>query len=224
MPVVSSPFLFYDHLRMMNETSSPAPTWADSFLPAADRVLYPLTLGITAVVWSFQLFEFFKGGAYRPQHFFTEGYLAVLAAYGAQRETAKWMGVEATSILLRRGELYVGLWVATWLFMTATANLHPDFAMPVELLKIVMGVLGIFAATTVSSGLRSRKARAKIDLRQAILDLFKQRKDLSAQEAANVLGISRAGAWKQLETLVKDGIAAQQDSNNLRERRYSLSK
>lgn len=204
-------------------TPPPPPSWADSFLPAADRVLYPLGLATTFVVWGFQLYEFFKGGAYRPQNLFAEGYLAILAAYGAQREASKWLGVEAMAIQLRRGELFVGLWVMTWLALAAVGNLEPRFQMPEELLKIMMGVLGIFALTSVSSGLRSRSAKAQPERRQAILDLVKQRESISAQEAAAAIGISRPGAWKQLETLVNEGVVVQQTSANSRTRRYSLA-
>jgi hypothetical protein len=223
-------FLSYHLPQMVTRTNPTEPppeapvTWADSFLPAADRVLYPLCLATTAVVWGFQLYEFWQGGAFRPRFPFAEGYLAVVGAYGAQREASKWLGVQATGNQRRRGELFVGLWVATWLALTAVGNLQPRFAMPGELMSTMLGVLGIFAVTSISSGLRSRSARARPDLRQAILGLLAQHDSISAQDAATSLNVSRPGAWKQLEALVKDGLAVQQASANSRERRYALKK
>ena len=99
-----------------------------------------------------------------------EGYLAVLTAYAAQRESAKWLGVQDTAVRLRRGELYVGLWVATWLAVTSICNLHPGLAMPTELLRLMLSVLGVFAVSSVSSGLRQRTKQSRLDVRQAILD------------------------------------------------------
>jgi len=200
------------------KTSEPVavPSWAAAFLPAADRVLYPLTLGITVVVWA--------GGSFRPRYPFMEGYLAVLTAYAAQRESAKWLGVQDTAVRLRRGELYVGLWVATWLALTAICNLNPRFAMPTELLRIMLSVLGVFAVSSVSSGLRQRTKESRLDVRQALMDLLSRKQPISALDASRELGISRTTTWRMLETLVKEGLVIQDNNAALRDRRYNLKK
>jgi hypothetical protein len=94
---------------MAESSSTPNPR---AFLATVDRVLYPLTVGYTAVILGFQIYEFVQGGMYRPRYPFAEVYLGLLAAYAAQREGAKWLGADEASMRLRRGELFVGLWFA----------------------------------------------------------------------------------------------------------------
>lgn len=197
-------------------------------LKVADRVLYPSTVGCTLVILGFQLWEFWQGGAFRPRWPFAEGYLAILTAYAAQRELTKWKNIDEPSVRLRRGELYVALWIALWIAITAIANLYPQFTMPSELRTIMLGVLGIFAATGISSGLRQRRDSTKSEntegpaRRETLLKIIQERGSINSEEAAEALSIPKASAWRLLETLEKEGILIQEASSNPRERRYRL--
>lgn len=202
-------------------------------LKAADRVLYPSTLGCTAVILGFQVWEFWQGGDYRPRWPFAEVYLAVLTAYAAQRELSKWKGIDEPSIRLRRGELYVALWIAAWLTTTAIANLYSRFTLPSELKTITLGVLGIFAATGVSAGLRQKREAGRsasdesgnaAERRAALLKLLAERGSLNSEEAAQSLGTSAVSAWRLLEALEKEDAVVQEPSSDPRQRRYRLKK
>ncbi len=203
---------------------------SDSFLRTIDRVLYPITLGYTAVIFGFQLYEFFKGGRYTPRCPFGDVYLALLTAYAAQREGAKWLGSDEALMRIRRGEIFIGLWFALYLAVVACSNLSNRWVLPGELKTITLGVLGIFAATGLSSGLRHvrqsnrmpRMDQAESDRRVRMIVLLKERGSLSSQEAAEALGVSQPTAWRILENLVKTGRARQIESDNLRDRRYAL--
>ncbi len=198
-------------------------------MAAVDRVLYPITVGYTLVIFGLMLYEFFQGGAYKPMYPIGDVYLALLTAYAAQREGVKWLGDDEAAMRIRRGELFVGAWFAVYLFLWAIANLFPRWALPGELKTITLGVLGIFVATGISSGIRQRRSRSgeagalNSDRRHVILRLLNERKSLSSTEAATTLGISQSSAWRILETLVKEGLAQQQDGANNREKRYILS-
>jgi hypothetical protein len=98
----------------MNTQTKPEPSKTPApLLHAIDRVLYPITLGYTFVIFAFMVYEFWMGGLYRPRLPFADVYLTLLTAYAAQREGTKWLGAEEPATRLRRGELFVALWFAT---------------------------------------------------------------------------------------------------------------
>ncbi len=224
---------------MNTDTSQPSGTTPQvqsrTFLHAMDRALYPITLGYTAVIFAFQLYEFFKGGTYASRVPWGDVYLALLGGYAAQREGAKWLGADESIMRLRRGELFIGLWFALYLALAACANLSTRWSLPQELKTITLGVLGIFAATGVSASLRqaSRKTpgaasppldQAASDRRVRLIRLLNEQGPLTSEEVAARLGISQPTAWRSLEDLVKTGNARQSPSSNTRERRYEIAK
>jgi len=242
--LVSGPFHFR-HSRLfptiggMITTPSPASDSASAtsstghtFLSAVDRVLYPITLGYTGVILGFQVYEFCQGGVYRPRYPGAEVYLTLLTAYAAQREGVKWLGADETLMRLRRGELFVGLWFAVYLLMWAMANLSMRWVLPSELQMVTLGVLGIFVATGVSSGLRSRSARPRaaaagetptVDRKETVLKLLKDMGPLSSSEVAQRLGWSQPTAWRTLEELEKDKRVTQDGTGNPSQRRYRIA-
>jgi hypothetical protein len=202
-----------------------------SFLRAIDRVLYPITLGYTAVIFGFQLYEFSQAGAYTPRYPFGDVYLPLLTAYAAQREGANWLGQDESMMRIRRGELFIGLWFALYLAMIACANFSARWVLPGELKTIALGVLGIFAATGISASVRQarstgtakpRMEQEENDNRVKMIELLQQRGTISSYEAAEALAISQPTAWRTLEKLVETGRARQIESGNSRERRYAL--
>lgn len=215
----------------MTETATPAEKSAGaSFLRAVDRVLYPITLGYTGVILGFQLYEFFQGGAFQPRYPMADVYLALLTAYAAQRESSKWMGEDEAARRVRRGELFVGLWFALYLALWALGNLSSGWILPQELKTITLGVLGVFVATGVSSGLRLRAGRtlekvsaSDSDRRVQLLRLLNERGPLSAEGAADALGWPKTSTWRVLEALEKEGRVVQDASRDSRERRYRVA-
>jgi hypothetical protein len=200
-----------------------------SFLAAIDRVLYPITVGYTFVILGFVLAEWALGGRFRPRFEFGDVYLALLGAYAAQREGSKWLGADEASVRLRRGEMFVGLWFAVYLFVIAAANVSSRWAMPQELKAITLGVLGIFAATGISAVGRQLQGRRKsagpvlsADHGQAALKLLQEHGSLTSAEIASRLSVSTASAWRLLENLEKEGQVRQEAADNPRDRRYRL--
>jgi hypothetical protein len=121
--------------------------------------------------------------------------------------------------------------------MLALANLSARWAMPADLKAITLGVLGIFAASGVSAGIRKATGRtasegpahggaegapSAADRRVQLLRLLAERGPLSAEEAAHELGVVRSTAWRMLEALEKEGRVTQSAANNPNERRYSI--
>jgi len=159
---------------------TPVPDPGASFFRAVDRVLYPLTIGATVVILGMQVYEFLQGGAYRPRYPYAAVYLPLLTAYSAQREGAKWKGEEWMAERLRRGELYVGSWVAAWL-----------------------------AITTISAGIRqSRPGRGQAATNrrdQAMRTITERGVPVTSDEVAQELKVSPVTAWRLLEDLVKEG-------------------
>jgi hypothetical protein len=118
------------------------------------------------------------------------------------------------------------LWFALYIAIIACANLSARWTVPVELKGIVLGVLGIFAVTGVSTGLRQSRgagagAAAEVDRKEQVLKLLSDRGPMSAPDAATAIGVSTATAWRALEDLVKAGKARQTDSPDPRNRRYT---
>jgi hypothetical protein len=196
-------------------------------LTTVDRVLYPLTVVYTLVLLGFQVYEFWKGGVYQPRVPFAQVYLALLTAYAAQREGAKWLGDSEAATRLRRGELFVALWFATWLAMASLCNLSGRFVLPKELNVITLGVLAVFAGTGVSAAARQARGKGKAvetaDRRQKLLQLLKDRGPLTSEEAAPALGVSQSTAWRLLEGLEKEGRVRQTAANSPHGRRYELA-
>jgi hypothetical protein len=200
-----------------------------SFLRTMDRVLYPITLGYTSVIFLFQIYEFAMAGAYRPRYEFGDVYLALLTAYAAQREGAKWLGADEAEIRIRRGEIFIGLWFALYLAIIACSNLSLRWVLPQELKRITLGVLGVFAVTGVSAGLRRSRDNSSAsggnghELRESqILVLLRDRGPLTSYEIADALSIPQATAWRTLEKLEKAGRITQTAASNPQGRRYSL--
>jgi hypothetical protein len=166
-------------------------------------------------------------GMFRPKYEFGDVYLALLTAYAAQREGAKWLGGNEPQMRIRRGEIFIGLWFALYIAIIACANLSARWTVPMELKGIVLGVLGIFAVTGVSTGLRQSRgagaAAAEVDRKEQMLKLLSDRGPTSAPEAAMAIGVSTATAWRTLEDLVKAGKVRQTDSPDPRNRRYTTS-
>jgi hypothetical protein len=196
-----------------------------------DRVLYPITLGYTVVIFGFQVYEFFQGGAYKSRHPFGDVYLTLLTTYAAQREGSKWLGADEATMRIRRGEVFIGLWFALYLAMIACSNLYPQYALPEELKTITLGVLGVFAATGISTGLRQQRTAAarkpamnqeESNNRVRMILLLRERGSMSAPEAGEALGISTPTAWRILEDLVKTGQAKQTEAVDPKDRRYTL--
>ncbi len=199
------------------------------FMAAVDRLLYPATVGYTLVILGFVFYEFSQGGRYQLRLPFGDVYLVLLTAYAAQREGSKWFGADEAAMRIRRGEIFVGIWLAVYLFMAAMANVSTRWAMPSELKTITLGVLGIFVATGVSSGIRSRlrplagSSSVTADRRAEVLQLVEARGSVSAEEVMEALTIPKTSAWRILETLEKEGVLRQDDSSDSRNRRYRRS-
>lgn len=201
------------------------------FLTAIDRVLYPITLGYTVVILGFVIYEFLQGGRFQPRFPFSDVYLALLTAYAAQREGTKWLGADESTMRIRRGELFVGIWFAVYLAMVAIANLSPRWILPGELKTITLGVLGIFAVTGISSGVRERVSRSKANpaisselsgRKEQVLQILRSCGPMSADGVAENLGVVPSTAWRILEGLEKEGSIKQDQSSDPRNRRYHL--
>jgi hypothetical protein len=207
-------------------STSPEST-GQSFLKTIDRILYPIVFGFTVVILCFQVYEFWKGGAYQPRYPAAQVYLTLLTAYAAQREGGKWLGANEVMARARRGELFVGLWFALYLAIWAIANLSSRWVMPQELQAITLGVLAVFVGTGVSSGLRQRSSRSEAqgkesDRRMLILRMVAEKGPINAEAVAQELGVVRSTAWRALEALVKEGRVVQEQAANTHDRLYRM--
>ena len=136
-------------------------------------------------------------------------YIALLGAYAADKEIRRWAGTPEPP---RKGSFFVYLWLLFYLIAFMLRSFRPEFALPEELGKVVLQVLGIFFGSRASKYIwESRRAD---DGRQTtydggrpakILDMIKAQGQVTNREVADALHVSAASSKRILADLVDRG-------------------
>ncbi|MCX6992873.1 MAG: winged helix-turn-helix transcriptional regulator [Kiritimatiellaeota bacterium] len=173
-------------------------------------VLFPLLTFYTVVYLGLIAAEFFLRGAFILPPGLMPVYIALTAAYAADKEIRRWAGTPEPP---RKGSFFVYLWLLFYLVAFMIRSFRPEFGLPAELGNVVLQVLGIFFGSRTSKYIW--EARRTPDTgpektddgeRQAkILDMIKAQGQVTNREVADALHVSAASAKRILADLVDRG-------------------
>lgn len=172
-------------------------------------VLFPLLTFYTVVYLGLIAAEFVLRGAFLLPPGLMPVYIALTAAYAADKEIRRWAGTPEPP---RKGSFFVYLWLLLYLIAFMLRSFRPEFALPEELGKVVLQVLGIFFGSRASKYIwEARWADDGLQTtddggRQAkILDMIKAQGQVTNREVADALHVSAASAKRILADLVDRG-------------------
>ncbi len=98
--------------------------------------------------------EFITHGKFKITYETTVIYLGFLGTYVATKEIGKWCGQLVH--IDRPGELLMYVWGFSALIMSVIKFFYPACEYPGELIRVVLGVLAVFATSGVSKAIRNK--------------------------------------------------------------------
>ncbi len=110
-------------------------------------VLFPLLTLYTLAYLALMGYDFAAKEAFDIPSGLMAVYITLVLAYAADREIRRWIGKE---IPLRKGTLFVYLWLVFYLVVFMIRSLKPEYTLPNDLTKVTLQVLGIFFGSKLS--------------------------------------------------------------------------
>lgn len=133
-------------------------------------------------------------------------YMALLAAYAADKEIRRWAGKTEPQ---RRGSVFVYLWCLLYLAFFIFSFFRREFTLPNEMAVVTLRVLGIFfgakASKYIHEGFLSKNAPVPDHQLAAVLALFEGRERIARQDIVENLKVSASTANRRLEELERQG-------------------
>lgn len=172
-------------------------------------VLFPLLTIYTVVYMALMTVEFFLHGALKAPARMMPVYIALVAAYAADKEIRRWAGATEPA---RKGSIFVYLWLLFFMGASMLAMFRPEFVLPADLDLVAMQVLGIFFGSKASKVVHDiRQARtmtpAELESREAqVLELIRARGRITRKEVMAEMRISHTTANRILSEMEKGGL------------------
>lgn len=110
-------------------------------------VLFPILTLYTLAYMALMGYDFATKEAFEIPPGMMAVYITLVLAYSADREIRRWIGKE---IPLRKGTLFVYLWLVFYLVVFMIQSLKPEYTLPNDLTKVTLQVLGIFFGSKLS--------------------------------------------------------------------------
>jgi len=110
-------------------------------------VLFPLLTLYTLAYLALMGYDFAAKEAFEIPAGLMAVYTTLLLAYAADKEIRRWVGKELPS---RKGAIFVYLWLVFYLVTFIVHSLKSEYALPDDLTKVALQVLGIFFGSKVS--------------------------------------------------------------------------
>lgn len=135
-------------------------------------------------------------------------YIALVGAYAADKEIRRWAGAAEPP---RKGAFFVYLWLLFFLGAFLLQSFRPEFALPPELDKVVLQVLGIFFGSKVSKSIYNARLLpeaeriAREGQEGQVIDLLKTRGRITRKEVAEHLAVSPSTSYRLLYALEQQG-------------------
>ena len=170
-------------------------------------VLFPLLTFYTVVYLGLIAAEFVLHGAFILPPGLMPVYIALTAAYAADKEIRRWAGTPEPP---RKGSFFVYLWLLFYLIAFMIRAFRPEFALPEELGKVVLQVLGIFFGSRASKYIWEAHGKTVADSElpergEQVLELIRIKGRITNREVADALHVSAASAKRILADLVDRG-------------------
>jgi len=167
-------------------------------------VLFPLLTFYTVVYLGLIAAEFVLHGAFILPPGLMPVYIALTAAYAADKEIRRWAGTPEPP---RKGSFFVYLWLLFYLVAFMMRSFRPEFALPEELGKVVLQVLGIFFGSRASKYIWESRGKTMDDSElpergKQVLELIRIKGRITNREVADALHVSAASAKRILADLV----------------------
>lgn len=170
-------------------------------------ILFPLLTLYTVAYLGLMAAEFVLRGAFVVPAGMMPVYIALVGAYAADKEIRRWAIGDQPS---RKGALFVYLWMLFFLAAFVLHSFRVDFAMPGELSKVVLQVLGIFFGSRASKyihGAHRSQDPEVIGLRETeILEIIKGSGKVTTRDVAAKLQISHRTASRLLTGMADKGL------------------
>lgn len=170
-------------------------------------ILFPLLTFYTVAYLGLMVADFILRDAFKLPVGMMQIYIALTAAYAADKEIRRWVGTPEPA---RKGSVFVYLWLLAYLVAFMFYSFHPEFVMPEEFGKVVLQVLGIFFGSKASRyvfDMRDKKvADSELPERGTqVLALLQKRGKITNREVSDALHISTASAKRILSDLASQG-------------------
>ena len=136
-------------------------------------------------------------------------YIALVAAYAADKEIRRWVGKPEPS---RKGTVFVYLWMIFFAVAWVIRSFRPEYVFPLELQSVTMQVLGLFFGSKASKYIHGRLGPSETDLsrEEMILQLLDKHGDITRKMVSYELKMSGRSASRLLEGLEKRGLILRQ--------------
>ncbi len=170
-------------------------------------VLFPILTLYTAAYLGLMAAEFLLRGDFALPPGLMPVYIALTGAYAADKEIRRWAGAPEPP---RKGSVFVYLWLLFYLLAFLLHAFRREFALPPELGKVVLQVLGIFFGSRASKAVWDARGQdvppAELPVRgRQALDLVRARGRITTREVADALRVSAASAKRILADLAARG-------------------
>ncbi|MFH1970331.1 MAG: winged helix-turn-helix transcriptional regulator [Verrucomicrobiota bacterium] len=195
----------------MAENPSPEPMPADDpqTRPPFNEVsvLFPLLTFYTVAYLGLMAAEFVLRGAFIMPAGLMPIYIALTGAYAADKEIRRWAGTPEPP---RKGSVFVYLWLLFYLVAFMIRAFRPEFALPEELGRVALQVLGIFFGSRASKYIWEARGRTVVEAElpergERVLELIRAKGRITNREVADALQVSPASAKRILADLSARG-------------------
>lgn len=173
-------------------------------------VLSPLLMVYTVVYLGLMIYDFAAREAFKLPSGMMVVYIAIVGAYAADKEIRRWMGREEPP---RAGSFFVYLWLIFFLAAFVIRSFKPVFALPEDLDKIALQVLGIFFGSKASKKIYEIKAGKGAEAatrEEAVMEMIRQNGRAAKRDVMAKLSISDSTALRLLDGLQKKGLIRQE--------------
>jgi hypothetical protein len=162
-------------------------------------VLSPLLILYTVVYLGLMVYDFAARGAFELPAGMMVVYIALVTAYAADKEIRRWMGKEEPP---RAGSFFVYAWLVFFLVAFVVRSFRPEFALPDDLSKVALQVLGVFFGSKASKKIYEVKAgkgaAVTLTREQTVMGLIGERGKVERRDVMAALKISDSTAGRLL--------------------------
>lgn len=138
-------------------------------------ILFPLLTLYTLTYLALMGYDFAAKEAFEMPAGIMAVYMTLVLAYAADKEIRRWMGKELPA---RKGVLFVYAWMLFYLVAFTIHSLKPEYALPNDLTKVVLQVLGVFFGSKVSKKIFEGKREAV----GSIVSMFRKKEEKTPEE------------------------------------------
>ena len=169
--------------------------------------LFPLLTLYTVAYMGLMAADFVLRGEFTLPIGLMPVYIALTAAYAADKEIRRWAGAPEPP---RKGSLFVYLWLLFYLAAFLIRAFRPEFGLPEEFSKVVLQVLGIFFGSRASKYVWEARGRtmddSELPVREdEVMAMIRTKGRITHREVADAFQVSSASARRILADLTSRG-------------------